>query len=239
MQPTRHTGGRETERTMPTIVVVIPAFNERRTIAGVVGGLLPRCSTCIVVDDGSCDGTGDAASAAGAVVLRHAVNRGQGAALMTGIRFALRSDPDVVVSFDADGQHDPADLPAVVAPVLAGRADIALGSRFLGRAEALPASRRCVLWAGILFTRAFSGVRLSDVHNGLRAWSCRAASELTISLDGMAHASEILDQIRLHGWRFVEVPVTVRYSDYSLAKGQSGFNSIRIVVELILQRWFS
>lgn len=156
--------------------------------------------------------------------------------MLTGIRYALQEGADVVVSFDADGQHDPHDIPALVAPILEGRADLALGSRFLGRTEGMPASRRHVLRAGILFTRAFSGIQVTDVHNGLRAWSYPAARQLTITLDGMAHASEILDQIRTHRWRFVEVPATVRYSAYSLGKGQSVFNSIRIVVQLILQR---
>lgn len=217
-------------------MVVVPAFNESRTVAAVVRDLLPCCTECIVVDDGSTDGTGDVALKAGATVLRHVVNRGQGAAMLTGIRYALQGSADVVVSFDADGQHDAADLPALVAPILAGQADIALGSRFLGTTTGMPRSRRWVLQAGILFTRGFSGVRLTDVHNGLRAWSRNAATELTITLDGMAHGSEILDQIRTHAWRFVEVPVTIRYSAYSLGKGQSVFNSIRIVVQLMLQR---
>lgn len=220
----------------PRIAVVVAAYNEAGPIARVVEQLLPRCSRCIVVDDGSSDETAAAAGNAGAVVLRHVVNRGQGAAMLTGIQYALLEQPDAIVTFDADGQHDAADIPALVAPVLAGRVDVALGSRFLGTAEGMPWSRRLVLRAGILFTRIFSGVRVTDVHNGLRALSRDAAAQLTISLDGMAHASEILDQIRTHGWRFVEVPTTVRYSEYSLGKGQSSLNSIRIVVQLILQR---
>ena len=220
----------------PAITVIVPAFNERGPIAAVVQGLLPYCSRCIVVDDGSSDGTAGAAAAAGAVVLRHIVNRGQGAAMLTGIRYALLEHPDVVVSFDADGQHDARDIPALVAPILDGRADVALGSRFLGKTEGMPWSRRMLLKGGILFTRAFSGIRVTDVHNGLRAMSSKAAGQLTISLDGMAHASEILDQIRSNHWRFVEVPTMVRYSEYSLRKGQSPLNSIRIVVQLILHR---
>lgn len=218
------------------VVVVVPAFNERGPIGAVVHELLPHCARCIVVDDGSGDGTAEAAAAAGATVLRHPVNRGQGAAMLTGIRYALRDNPDAIVSFDADGQHDARDIPTLVAPILEGRADIALGSRFLGRTEGMPRSRRWLLRGGILFTWLFSGIRVTDVHNGLRAWSPRAARQLTITLDGMAHASEILDQIRTRGWRFEEVPTTIRYSAYSLRKGQSAFNSFRIVVQLILQR---
>ena len=220
----------------PRIAVVVAAYNEARQVGPVVAGLLSRCDLCVVVDDGSKDGTGAAALAAGAVVLRHTVNRGQGAALLTGIRYALARGAEVIVTFDADGQHAAEDVPVIAAPVLDGRADVALGSRFKGHTEGMPASRRLLLQAGILFTRLFSGIRVSDVHNGVRALSRKAASELTISLDGMAHASEILDQVRERRWRFVEVPTVVRYSDYSLEKGQSAFNSIRIVVELILQR---
>jgi polyprenyl-phospho-N-acetylgalactosaminyl synthase len=220
----------------PRIAVVVPAFNESGPIGRVVAELLPHCTQCIVVDDGSTDDTAAIAAGAGAVVLRHVVNRGQGAAMLTGVRYALHHDPDVIVSFDADGQHDAADIPALVAPVLAGEADVALGSRFLGRTENMPRARRLLLKLGIVFTRLFSGIRVTDVHNGLRAWSRAAAGELTITLDGMAHASEILDQIRTHQWRFVEVPTTVRYSAYSLAKGQSAINSIRIAFQLILQR---
>jgi glycosyltransferase involved in cell wall biosynthesis len=218
------------------IAVVVPAYNESGPLAAVVRELRPQCATCIVVDDGSGDDTAAVALEAGAVVLRHVVNRGQGAALLTGIRYALRGGADVIVTFDADGQHEPADIPALVAPIVSGEADVTLGSRFLGRSENMPRSRRLVLRGGILFTRAFSGIRVTDVHNGLRAWSRRAAGELTITLDGMAHASEILDQIRTRGWRVVEVPTTVRYSEYSLRKGQGAFNAIRIVLQLILQR---
>lgn len=224
---------------VPRIAVVVPAFNESQTIAEVVGQLRLRVAHCIVVDDGSTDDTAAAATGAGAVVLRHVVNRGQGAAMLTGIRYALLEEPDAIVTFDADGQHDPADIPSLVAPILEGRAEISLGSRFLGRTEGMPASRRLLLRGGILFTRIFSGISVSDVHNGLRALSPGAARQLTITLDGMAHASEILDQIRTRGWRFVEVPTTIRYSAYSLGKGQSAFNSIRIVVQLILQRFGS
>lgn len=218
------------------IAVVVPAFNEGSVLANVVRQVQPACTWCIVVDDGSTDDTNAVARASGALVLRHVVNRGAGAATLTGIRFALRLGADVIVSFDADGQHDPADIPALVAPVLAGEADLALGSRFLGRTEGMPLSRALLLKGGILFTRLFSGIHVTDTHNGLRAWSRDAAQALEITMDRMAHASEILDQIRPRGWRFREVPVTVRYSGYSMAKGQSSWNSIRIAVELLLRR---
>jgi glycosyltransferase involved in cell wall biosynthesis len=202
----------------------------------VITGLLGQGVEVIVVDDGSGDDTGAVARRAGALVLRHAVNRGQGAALQTGIEQAVRCGAEVIVTFDADGQHDPADLRALVAPVLAGECDIALGSRFLGGRSRVPPLRRAVLWLGVWFTRLISRVRLSDTHNGLRAFSSRAARQLTITMDGMAHASEIIDQIRVHGWRYREVPVSVAYTPYSMAKGQRSSGAVRIALEMLVEK---
>ncbi len=218
------------------VAVVVPAYNEGPAIANVVRSLVPRCDWCIVVDDGSRDDTAQVAQAAGARVLTHVVNRGAGAATLTGIRDALRLGADVIVTFDADGQHDTGDLDTMVAPVREGRADLVLGSRFLGTAIGMPPLRRLLLRGGVVFTRMLSGLWISDVTTGLRAFSRRAASELTVKLDRFAHASEILDQIRTRGWRLVEVPVTIHYSSYSLAKGQSSWNSIKIVAQLLLQK---
>src|SRR5262245_19840796 len=124
-----------------SIYVVIAAYQEARVIADVVTSVTAFTPHVVVVDDGSEDGTGARARAAGAAVLRHLVNRGQGAALQSGISYALAQGADVIVTFDADGQHDVGDLPALVEPILSGRADIALGSRFLGQAEGIPAAR--------------------------------------------------------------------------------------------------
>src|SRR5688572_92300 len=175
-----------------SVVVVIPAYDEAGTIGHVVRGLAARGWSVLVVDDGSSDGTGVVAAAAGAFVLRHRLNRGQGAALQTGIDFALARDARYVVTFDADGQHDPADVDVLLFPLLAGQCEVALGSRFLGRAEGMPRTRRLVLKLGVLFTRLTSGIAVSDTHNGLRAFTAEAARRLHITLDRMAHASEIL-----------------------------------------------
>ncbi len=218
------------------VAVVIAAYNEGTAIAAVIAGLRGYCEWCIVVDDGSRDETAAVALAAGARVLRHVVNRGQGAALLTGIRDAVKLGAEVVVTFDADGQHDTADLAALIAPIRAGEADVALGSRFRGRAIGIPLTRRWMLKAGVLITRVLSGIWVSDVANGLRAFSRKAAGDLVITLDRFAHASEILDQIGVHRWRFVEVPVTIHYTAYSMAKGQSSWNAVRIVAQLLLQR---
>lgn len=218
----------------PGVCVVIAAYNEGQRLAATLRGLLPVCANVVVVDDGSRDDTAAVAKAFPVWVLRHPINRGQGAALQTGLDFARQRGAEVLVTFDADNQHDPADLPAVVAPVLAGTADVALGSRFLGRTENMPASRRLVLTAGVWFTRIASRIAVTDTHNGFRAFSRAAAERVRITQDRMAHASEILDEIRVQRLRYVEVPVTVRYSAATLAKGQSSWNAVRVAWQFLV-----
>jgi polyprenyl-phospho-N-acetylgalactosaminyl synthase len=218
------------------ICIVMPAFNEASAIGAVVAELLPHYPRVVVVDDGSRDDTAERALAAGAMVLRHPLNRGQGAALQTGIRFALERGSRAVVTFDSDGQHRPEDIPRLLEPIAAGRAEIALGSRFLGAGRSVPMGRRLLLKGAVLFTRLTSGVALTDAHNGLRAFSRRAAERIDIRLDRMAHASELIDQIRRMGLPFEEVPVTVRYTDYSLAKGQRASGALKIVFDYFVGR---
>lgn len=222
--------------TTPRVAVVVPALNEAGKIREVLERLRPHADLIVVVDDGSHDGTAALAAGPDVHVLRHLINRGQGAALQTGVEHALRLGADVIVTFDSDGQHDPADIAALVDPVARGACDVALGSRFLGRAIGMPPGRRVVLKAGIAFTRLVSRIRVTDVHNGLRAFSRRAAADLRLTMDRMAHASEILDRIHARGWRFVEVPVTIHYSEYSLAKGQRTSNALRIAFDMIAEK---
>jgi glycosyltransferase involved in cell wall biosynthesis len=214
--------------------VVIAAYNEATCIAGVVREVRAVIPNVIVVDDGSTDDTATAAGTAATHVLRHVLNRGQGAALQTGIDFALRSGATYIVTFDADGQHDPGEIPTMLAPIISGACDITLGSRFLGRTTNLPASRKLMLRMGVLFTRLANGVRLTDSHNGFRAFSRRAAEKINITLDRMAHASELIDQIAASGLPFREVPVHIRYTEYSLAKGQSSRGAFRIVFHYLI-----
>ncbi len=139
-----------------------------------------------------------------------------------------------MVTFDADGQHSVEDIPCLLAPIFAGRADAVLGSRFLGTSPHIPWSRWLVLKLGVMFTRVVSRIRVTDTHNGLRAFSRRAATRLRISQNRMAHASEILEQIRRYQISYCEVPVTIRYSETNLAKGQSSWNSLRIAAQFLL-----
>lgn len=218
--------------------LAIAAYNEEPRLAATLAGLHVRgYRNVVVVDDGSRDRTYDAALASGVWALRHIVNLGQGAALQTAISFALGRGAATIVTFDADGQHDPDEIPAIAAFVQNGTADVALGSRFLGEARNIPFSRKLVLKGGVLFTRVFSGIRVTDTHNGFRAFSRAAALKLKITQNRMAHASEILDQIQSLGLRYVEVPVTIRYSAETTAKGQSSWNAVKIVAELVAGRF--
>lgn len=216
--------------------IVIAAYNEGCRLGATLDGVLGYYGNVVVVDDGSRDDTYDVALRHGVWVLRHVINCGQGAALQTGIDFALKQGAEIVVTFDADGQHDPAEVERLVAPVRSGEADVALGSRFLGRAVGIPWTRRLVLKAGVLFTRVFSQIKVTDAHNGFRALSRDAAQRIRITQNRMAHASEILDRIREHGLRYREVPVTIHYNADTMAKGQSSWNALKIVGELLMGR---
>ncbi len=218
----------------PDLWVVVPAYNESTRLPNTLRELVAHIRNVVVVDDGSPDDTAEAARECGVWVLRHPINRGQGASLQTGIDFALACGASHIVTFDADGQHDPDDIPAIVAPLVAREADITLGSRFLGRSFGMPTSRRIVLKLAILFTRIVSRIRVSDTHNGFRGFTREAASKLHIRQDRMAHASEILDEVRRLGLRFTEVPVTIRYTAGTLAKGQSSWNAVRIAWQFLI-----
>lgn len=218
--------------------IVIPAFNEASRIAAVVGRLRQHgYARVVVVDDASRDETAALAEGAGATVVRHTRNRGQGAALRTGISEALRRGADVIVTFDADGQHDAKEIPALIAPIERGEAAVTLGSRFLGRAPGMPLVKRLTLMGSKLVERLLLGVWRTDVHNGFRALSRDAARRIRITCDRMAHASEIVFRIRQLRLPCVEVPVTIRYDRYAREKGQSVLNSFSILKDLLALRW--
>jgi glycosyltransferase involved in cell wall biosynthesis len=218
------------------IFIVVAAYNESKTIKSVIDRLLEKYSNVVVVDDGSTDDTLARLKSLPIFLLRHPINRGQGAALQTGIEFALRSGADIIVTFDADGQHDEEDIRFLLDPILRGECDLALGSRFLGQAHNIPLTRKFLLKAGVLFTRVISGIRVTDVHNGLRAFSRKAASSLHISIDRMGHASEILDQSKAASLHYKEVPVNIYYSPHSLSKGQSSWNALAITFQILIAK---
>jgi polyprenyl-phospho-N-acetylgalactosaminyl synthase len=220
----------------PRVWVVIAAYNEAPVIASVVADIKRAGYRTVVVDDGSTDATGAATAEAGGVVVRHPINLGQGAGLQTGIEFALSEGADVIVTFDADGQHRVADIAVLIDALARQGADFALGSRFLGASHNQPLSRRMLLKAAISFTRLTTGLRVTDTHNGLRAMTRRGASSIKLHQNRMAHASEILHQIAASGLNYVEAPVTIEYSAYSLAKGQTLGDALMILIDLFARR---
>jgi glycosyltransferase involved in cell wall biosynthesis len=216
--------------------VVIAAYNESGRIDRVLRELRERDVQVVVVDDGSRDDTADCAAAANVWVLRHLVNRGQGAALRTGIRFALSKGAMEIVTFDGDGQHQASDLPTLLSPIRQGEADLVIGSRFLGQAPGMPWLRRMLLKAAVLFTRLTTGLELTDAHNGLRAMTREAAVQLNYSEDGMAHASQILSLAARNHLRVAEVPCTIQYTDETLSKGQKNDAAFHILSRLTIAR---
>lgn len=224
-------------KTRKKTVIIVPAYNEALRVGSVVKGLLAIVDTIIVVDDGSYDQTGDIAFRSGATVIRHAVNLGQGAAIQTGLEYTKRLRADYVVMFDADGQFVPKEIDIVLRPLVTNTADVVLGSRFLGKTVGLGVLKRLIIKAAIVFTNIFSNTHLTDTHNGFRAINKKALHVLNLKQNGMAHASEIIDQISTHKLRMQEVPVTVRYDDYSKQKGQPVVNGISILARLLSARF--
>jgi glycosyltransferase involved in cell wall biosynthesis len=215
--------------------VVIAAFNEAQVVRSVVGEVAAHGYSVVVVDDGSRDDTAARARMPGVTVLRHAINLGQGAALQTGIEYAMRRGAHHIVTFDADGQHSVEDIPELVAALASH--DVALGSRFLGK-DVVGASRRrkLLLRTATTMSNRLSGMTLTDAHCGLRAFRASAAPALRLTHDRMAHASELLRKIHTSGLRVVEVPVTVKYTEHSLRKGQGGLHAIRILFDYFFHR---
>ncbi|MDX2207653.1 MAG: glycosyltransferase family 2 protein [Gemmatimonadales bacterium] len=220
-------------------VVVVPAYREERVVGATIAGICAAGWRVVLVDDGSDDGTASAAAAAGATVLRHPVNLGQGAALRTGFAWALRSrSVRYVVTFDADGQHSTEAIDNLVQPLAHDQVDVTLGSRFLesNSRAAVPATRRLLLHTATRLARWTTDLALTDTHNGLRAFRIEALRCLDLRQDRMAHASEILAEIARHRLTVREVSVQVAYTDYSRAKGQSMIDAVSILWDLIISR---
>ena len=220
----------------PSVWVVIAAYNEDKVIGDVLREII-QCNpsySIVVIDDGSTDKTASVVSGLPVHLLVHPVNLGQGAALATGIDYALSYNADVIVTFDADGQMSPKDIETLVKKVIREGFDAALGSRFLSRpVEGMPPLRKTLLKLAVVFTKLTTGLKISDIHNGFRAFSAEAVKKITITQNRMAHASEILTQIASMKLKYCEVPVSIRYTKYSRAKGQSIWNTINILYELL------
>jgi glycosyltransferase involved in cell wall biosynthesis len=200
---------------MEKTYIVIAAYNEENNIRSVIVGLKDEgYKNIIVVDDGSKDKTNEISKTEGVIALKHMINCGQGAALQTGMSYALLDGADYIVHFDADGQHNPKEIKYMLEPIMNKEVDATLGSRFIKK-QKIPFSRKIMLKGGILAILLFYGVKLSDAHNGFRAFSREGAKKIAIKSDRMEHASKIIKNGR---------------------KGQGSFDSIKILLKMLLKK---
>lgn len=215
--------------------VVIPLYNEATVVDGVIRELHSRFENVVCVDDGSTDGSGDVARRAGARVLAHPFNLGQGASLQTGLAYAREQrDAQYIVTFDADGQHRLVDAVEMVKEARDRELAILFGSRFLDDRTNPGWMKKVILKTAVWVTNQTTGLRLTDAHNGLRVIRVDAARRIELQQDRMAHATEIVLQLGRTKLPWAEHPVEVLYTDYSKGKGQSVLNSINILVDLIV-----
>ena len=216
---------------------MIPVFNEETVIADVLDHVLRTFPHVVCVDDGSADGSSSRILGTGAHLLRHPINLGQGAALQTGLSYALaQPGAEYFVTFDADGQHQVEDVVTMIGVLRTKEADVVLGSRFLESAHEVPPLKKFVLRLIAAFSRPSRTLGLTDTHNGLRALNRAVAEKVDITQAGMAHASELVDFLSRADVRVREVPVTIKYTAYSMSKGQSLLNGVNIVFDLALRR---
>ena len=220
--------------------IVIPIYNEARVIKGVIERLqeVRPDDFIIAIDDASVDTTYEVLRGLPRIFLcRHSVNLGQGGALQTGFDAVktLLCNVGTVTTFDGDGQHDPVDIETALGVLSAGKYDVLLGSRFLGNSVGMPIIKKIILKMLVLIGRLF-GSKLTDTHNGFRIFDIKALNNINLSDNGMGHASEIIEQIFEYRMKIVEFPITVHYTEYSIAKGQSIWNGINILFQNILRR---
>ena len=236
------------------VIAVLPAFNVESRVGGVVEETKGQVDEVIVVDDGSKDRTAEIATKHGAIVIKHILNRGYGAALITGSKLALEKGASIIVHLDADGQFNPKEIKNIIEPIRQGSADIVIGSRFLlsrstgsfGTPESpnlrdknpafrdLPRSKKyLILKPAIYLNRLIYSNKFTDTHNGFRAFGREALINLNLTQDGMAYCSEILAGIKKHQFRVKEVPVSVKYYEY----GQGPSGGLKIIRDLFLSKW--
>jgi len=217
--------------------IVIPAFNEAAVIGEVVADVRSVFDHVVCVDDGSTDGTGEIARRAGAHLVHHPINLGQGAAIQTGVEYA-RKQPgaQVFATFDADGQHRVKDLAAMIDRLCQGDVDVVIGTRFGGQSgNRPPFLKRIVLQTATRLSRRGRRLGLTDTNNGLRVFNKKVADGLDITMSGMSHANEFVMLIAENHWRVVEQPVEVLYTEYSKSKGQPLLNGVNIVFDGLLR----
>lgn len=220
----------------PDVWILVPAFNEAAVIGEVIADVRSVFDHVVCVDDGSRDGTGEEALRAGAHLVRHPVNLGQGAAIQTGVEYARRQpDAEVFVTFDADGQHRVKDVVTMVDRLARGDVDVVIGTRFGRGVSRPPLAKRVVLRTAAWLSPRGRRLGLTDTNNGLRVFNRTVADELDITMSGMSHATEFIMLVAEKRWRVTEEPVEVLYTDYSKSKGQPLLNGVNIIFDGFLR----
>ena len=229
------TGIEDTRPKEPRLAVVIPAYNEAKTIADVIKGAAKYADEVIVVDDGSTDNTAFIARAAGATVIRHPNNRGYGAALAIGLNTAALNGNDLIVYLDGDGQHDPNDIPKIIAPILRKEADLVIGSRFLMKQskEKIPKYRTIGQHALTKATNIGNRTKITDSQSGFRCITKKAALMLDMKEDGMGFSSEMILEADRLGLTISEVPITVKYEGLETSSMKPVNHGIQVLTSII------
>lgn len=215
------------------IFCVIPAFNEEKSITTVIDQVKPLVDTVVIVDDNSSDQTVNSVTKTDVVLLKHIINRGQGAALRTGTEYCLNNGADIIVHFDADGQFLSKDIEKVVAPIKSGEAQVVFGSRFLDSAHSseMPIFKKYfIMPLAKAVNKIFFNINLTDPQSGFRAMSSEAARKINWRQDRMAHCSEIMFEVKKNNFKVKEIPIKVIYHNF----GQSFFGGLKILKELFI-----
>jgi len=221
-------------------LIVVPAYNEQQVIGRTISAIKTATSTLgsrtiLVIDDGSSDLTAQKAKQSGALVARHIINRGLGGALGTGLEYARISKFDIMVTFDADGQHDPSDIAKIIAPLTDGSADVVIGSRTKSSHGHMPWDRKLLIAMSNVLTELLFNQITSDSQSGFRAFNKQAITHIHIKTQRMEVSSEFFSEIRRLNLKMREVPIKVIYTDYSRSKGQSNTNALNILYKLVLR----
>jgi len=222
----------------PKITVIIPAYNEEKTIQQVIREVKSYTENIIVIDDGSTDNTRKMAEQEGAIIYHHIINRGLGGALSTGIQAALLGEADIFLTFDADGQHRAEDIPKMIKPIIEEGADIVIGSRLLNLSKNMPVFRKLANHIANAITYILFGIKTTDSQSGLRCFNKKTAQLIDIKTNSMEVSSEIIKEIKNHNLKFVEVPIQAIYTDYSLSKGQNFILGLKTFIKLIILKLF-